>query len=47
MIDESKMVQMKGLKVLDANNNVTFAIDADGNVTINVQQIAMNKKEAE
>ena len=35
MIDESKMVQMKGLKVLDVNNNVTFAIDADGNVTIN------------
>ena len=35
MIDESKMVQTKGLKVLDANNNVTFAIGADGSVTIN------------
>ena len=31
----AQFVQMKGVKVLDVNNNVTFAIGADGSVTIN------------
>ena len=37
----AQFVQMKGVKVLDVNNNVTFAIGADGSVTINATNFTL------